>query len=123
MGDKHKTAVQEDWEEREFIENITNNIKKIAEFLNRFGYYPLSSSPSLPFISFLLLLLLLLLLLFLSTLPLSHANNNTDTSTRYKLAAINEKLTQLERQMEHLEAALSSVSAGGSAPAATAEEG
>jgi len=62
-----KTHIQKDWEQREVLENVTVNIKKIAEFLNKF-----------------------------------------DTSTRYRLAKINEKLTSLERQMEYLEAAVKS---------------
>lgn len=60
-----KTHIQKDWEQREVLENVTVNIKKIAEFLNKF-----------------------------------------ETSTRFRLAKINEKLTQLERQMEYLEAAV-----------------
>jgi hypothetical protein len=31
------THIQKDWEQREVIENVTVNIKKIAEFLNKFG--------------------------------------------------------------------------------------
>lgn len=36
MGDT--TYVQKDWENREIIENVAGNIKKIAEFLNKFGF-------------------------------------------------------------------------------------
>jgi hypothetical protein len=35
--DKGKTNIQRDWEQREFIEDVTVNIKKVTEFLNRFG--------------------------------------------------------------------------------------
>lgn len=28
--------IQLDWQQREFIEDITNNIKKVVEFINRF---------------------------------------------------------------------------------------
>jgi len=31
-----KSHIQRDWEQREMIENVTVNIKKIAEFLNKF---------------------------------------------------------------------------------------
>ncbi|GAM17110.1 hypothetical protein SAMD00019534_002850, partial [Acytostelium subglobosum LB1] len=31
-----KSAIQRDWEEREFIEGITINIQKIIDFLNKF---------------------------------------------------------------------------------------
>jgi uncharacterized protein len=34
--DKGKTNIQRDWEQREFIEDVTVNIKKVTEFLNRF---------------------------------------------------------------------------------------
>jgi len=64
-----KNHVQRDWEQREYIENVTNNIKKITEFLNRF-----------------------------------------DISTRYKLARINERLSQMEKQMDYIEASLKTVS-------------
>jgi hypothetical protein len=29
--------IQSDWENREFIQNISYNIKKISDFLNKFG--------------------------------------------------------------------------------------
>ena len=32
-----KSHIQKDWEQREVIETVTINIKKIAEFLNKFG--------------------------------------------------------------------------------------
>jgi hypothetical protein len=38
--DKGKTNIQRDWEQREFIEDVTVNIKKVTEFLNRFGILP-----------------------------------------------------------------------------------
>lgn len=37
--DSVKKEIQEDWENREFIEVISEGIKKIAEFLNDFGMY------------------------------------------------------------------------------------
>jgi hypothetical protein len=32
-----KTHIQRDWDQREMIETVGVNIKKIAEFLNKFG--------------------------------------------------------------------------------------
>ena len=55
--------IQQDWKNREFVEIITNSIKKIAEFLNAF-----------------------------------------DLSARSRLATLNEKLTNLERHVEYMEA-------------------
>ena len=93
--------VQLDWQQREFIEDITNNIKKVVEFINRFGT-PLVHVPSSlcgqkpacvefgPFIC------------------LTHL----DKSTRYRLAVINGKLTALERKVDYIENALRSVSEG-----------
>lgn len=39
--DKGKTNIQRDWEQREFIEDVTVSVKKVTEFLNRFGTWPL----------------------------------------------------------------------------------
>jgi len=55
--------IQQDWANREYIEVISQNIKKITDFLNSF-----------------------------------------DLSCRSKLALLNEKLTNLERKIEYLEA-------------------
>lgn len=32
-----KTPIQRDWEQREFVEMVSVNVKKITEFLNKFG--------------------------------------------------------------------------------------
>ena len=32
-----KTHIQVDWEQREFVETVALNMKKITEFLNKFG--------------------------------------------------------------------------------------
>ena len=58
--------IQQDWNNREFVEIITSSIKKIAEFLNAF-----------------------------------------DLSARSRLAALNLKLTALERQVDYIEARVS----------------
>ena len=34
-----QAAIQQDWENREFIETLTAGIKRIAEFLNGFGHH------------------------------------------------------------------------------------
>lgn len=55
--------IQQDWQNREYIEIITGSIKKIADFLNSF-----------------------------------------DSSCKGRLAHLNEKLSQLERKIDYLEA-------------------
>jgi hypothetical protein len=45
--DKGKTNIQRDWEQREFIEDVTVNIKKVTEFLNRFGTSSSSTSSTI----------------------------------------------------------------------------
>jgi hypothetical protein len=32
-----KTHIQKDWEQREFIAEMTTNVKKLVDFLNNFG--------------------------------------------------------------------------------------
>jgi hypothetical protein len=34
-----KTSIQVDWENREFISQMTNNVKKLVGFLNNFGEF------------------------------------------------------------------------------------
>ena len=58
--------IQQDWQNREYVEIITGSIKKITEFLNSF-----------------------------------------DASCRGRLALLNERLTQLERKIDYLEARIS----------------
>ncbi len=41
-----KTNIQRDWEQREFVEMVGTNVKKITEFLNRFGIL----QPAAPFL-------------------------------------------------------------------------
>lgn len=40
-----KTPIQRDWEQREFVEMVSVNIKKITEFLNKFGTMSCRSCP------------------------------------------------------------------------------
>ena len=58
-----QSQIQQDWNNREFVETITSSIKKISEFLNAF-----------------------------------------DLSARSRLAMLSQKLTQLERQVDYIEA-------------------
>lgn len=37
MSSEVQQQIQQDWETREFIETVSEGIKKIAEFLNDFG--------------------------------------------------------------------------------------
>jgi len=55
--------IQQDWQNREYVEIITGSIKKISDFLNSF-----------------------------------------DSSCKGRLAHLNEKLSQLERKIDYLEA-------------------
>ncbi|MDP2436872.1 MAG: hypothetical protein Q8P67_14070 [archaeon] len=80
--------LQNEWEEKVFIQNIVINLRKITEFLNKFGMFSAFSS------SFFFLFLIFSLSLF------------KEISTRYRLAKVNERLTILERQVVYLEAAV-----------------
>eukprot|EP00457_Paulinella_chromatophora_P018491 gb/GEZN01019826.1/.p1 GENE.gb/GEZN01019826.1/~~gb/GEZN01019826.1/.p1 ORF type:complete len:144 (-),score=41.84 gb/GEZN01019826.1/:188-619(-) len=60
--------LQQDWENRQFVQNVQYNIVHIVHFLNKF-----------------------------------------ETSTRYRLAKLNERLINLERQMEYLEYSVANV--------------
>lgn len=62
-GSVVQREIQQDWANREYVEVITNSIKKISDFLNGF-----------------------------------------DLSCRSRLATLNERLTQLERRIEYIEA-------------------
>ena len=74
--------IQSDWGNREYIEIITGSIKKISDFLNSFGIFSIST---------------LMFYLIISIVIL-------DRSCRGRLALLNEKLTNLERSIEILEA-------------------
>ncbi|KAG1361159.1 Protein BRICK 1 [Cocos nucifera] len=72
-------AVQADWENREFISNISLNVRRLFEFLLQFGI-PLSGS--------------------------NQSNGFSEATTKSKLAALNEKLDILEHRLEVLEVQL-----------------
>jgi len=36
LGEMSKSNVQNDWEEREYIEGLICNVKKVTDFLNKF---------------------------------------------------------------------------------------
>lgn len=38
-GAQGKSYIQVDWEQREWIENVNNNLKKVVDFLNKFGRF------------------------------------------------------------------------------------
>ncbi|KAJ7513766.1 hypothetical protein O6H91_23G013400 [Diphasiastrum complanatum] len=63
-------AVQADWDNRQFSNGLSLNVRRLFEFLLQFG------------------------------------------TTRSKLAILNEKLTMLERQLEFLEAKISTAATG-----------
>lgn len=79
--------IEQDWANREYIEVITGNIKRITDFLNCFGkshiYFELGRLSIGNGCKQLLFL---------------------DLSCRSRLASLNEKLTTLERRIEYLEA-------------------
>jgi hypothetical protein len=106
--------VQSDWDNRHFIANIQYNIMKVVAFLNDFGTSPgthmhahthahwhddTSPSRASPFPP--------------SPPLMSRAAvccaALSDSTTRLRLARLNEKLSRLERQMDYLEASVQNV--------------
>jgi hypothetical protein len=81
------TPIQRSWESREFNEQIKLGVLELTHFLNSFG------TP---------------LLFPLLTTGAMYACA-ADSSAKFRLAAINGKLSSLERQVEYVEAALQSV--------------
>lgn len=53
MSTEVQQQIQQDWENREFIEIVSEGIKKIAEFLNDFGELKLLSISHLSHLSLL----------------------------------------------------------------------
>ncbi|CAL9084717.1 unnamed protein product [Musa textilis] len=95
-------AVQADWENREFISNISVNVRRLFDFLLQFGTsLVLSSLPtncrcgSDPVIC-----IAMRCFIFFCASP--------EATTKSKLAALNEKLDILERRLEVLEVQVSS---------------
>jgi len=93
-NDAVNRTIQQDWANREYIEIITGSIKKISDFLNSFGesfffffffrgFFGFQFSFNLFFYTIL---------------------RTPDRSCRGRIAEMNEKLTNLERTMECLEA-------------------
>ena len=98
--DQGAKAIQTDWETREFLEIISVNMKKLTEFVNKFGKFCLFIKLRNSYLYFLLLL---------RERPIFTFNICSDLSVRYKLAKVNEKLSNLERQVEYLEGCYASV--------------
>lgn len=96
MAEKHREVIQrqihQDWANREYIEVIANSIKKITAFLNSFG-----KKHKKYFFAFDLQDNKILLL---------NVFHSSDMSCRSRLAALNEKLTTLERRIDYLEACI-----------------
>ena len=88
-------AVQSDWDNRHFSSSLTLNVRRLFEFLLQFGRWLFA------FLADLELLLAFLCELFIVRVC------GAESSTRSKLATLNEKLTVLERQLEFLEAQFS----------------
>ena len=78
-------AIKQDWDNRDYIEGISISILKIAEFLNKFGT------------------------LNRCNILNSYSHLHEEQNTRVKLGELNQKLTNLERKMEYVEAAVHSV--------------
>lgn len=90
-----KSAVQVDWEEREYLEGLISNVKKVTDFLNKFGTAHFFC--------------LCWLVLFLPPPRCSRLVGSTESSTRHRLALINARLSALELKMSFMEAALATV--------------
>lgn len=118
-------AVQSDWDNRHFSSSLSLNVRRLFEFLLQFGKYStlmvsaldLSAlSPLVPtrtwsddgVSEFWCCLGFSLISLGESTaLRVACIAFDAESSTRSKLATLNEKLTVLERQLEFLEAQFS----------------
>ncbi|CAL9050802.1 unnamed protein product, partial [Musa banksii] len=103
-------AVQADWENREFISNISLNVRRLFDFLLQFGT---KRSPC----SRIKLITLNFSLSFFSTnievINITYSLEikfcaSPEATTKSKLAALNEKLDILEHRLEVLEVEVSS---------------
>lgn len=81
--------IQQDWANREYIEVMTCNIKRISDFLNAFGEIKNHKCSHFQRI-----------LIFVR-------KHLSDSSCRAKLSILNERLTTLERRVEYIEARVS----------------
>ncbi|CAL9042656.1 unnamed protein product [Musa banksii] len=101
-------AVQADWENREFIANISLNIRRLFDFLLQFGP---SLSLSLGVVNSSSFCWICFEMLILSLMPhtLGSRSCNPSATTKGKLAALNEKLDVLEHRLQVLEVQVSSV--------------
>lgn len=106
MADHQKTPTVRDWENREFNETVSWNLRKLLDYMNTFGL-SLSSlffshtDCSAKHITF----AHLLCSPFVCAVPQRFA----DLSVRFKLGQVNEKLEVLERQVEYLESCYSTL--------------
>ncbi|CAL9755766.1 unnamed protein product [Musa acuminata subsp. burmannicoides] len=110
-------AVQADWENREFISNISLNVRRLFDFLLQFGTsLVLSSLPtncccgSDPVIFIAMGCFIFVMRLLKSPdrdIP-SRFCASPEATTKSKLAALNEKLDILEHRLEVLEVKVSS---------------
>ena len=103
MADHQKTPTVRDWENREFNETVSWNLRKLLDYMNTFGLSFLSSHTASA-----------------ATTLSSRTHTNTlfrpsptqhiaDLSVRFKLGQVNEKLEVLERQVECLESCYSTL--------------
>ena len=99
LGSSATGGVQADWQNREFVELLTSQIRKITEFLNNFdttARYPMIST-------------VLFLVFYCSTCELSgcpHVSIPLHVPLSSRLSELNSKLTRLETRVSVLEARL-----------------
>lgn len=104
MADHQKTPTVRDWENREFNETVSWNLRKLLDYMNTFGLSSLSfpaqtAQPNTP-------------RSLTSRAPLLFVlspKHFADLSVRFKLGQVNEKLEVLERQVEYLESCYSTL--------------
>ena len=104
MADHQKTPIARDWENRDFNETVSLNLRKLLDFVNKFGLFFLLflfSAANFPILLFFFCCWVLRSLLYVCVI---------DLSVRYKLGVVNEKLEVLERQVEYLETCYSTLS-------------
>jgi hypothetical protein len=103
-------AINRDWEERDFVESMqvryappaTGAARSRRHCPARPPLTPPSSSFLLPFFP-----------RKMNILKMTEFLNRFDTSTRFRLAKLNEKLSRLERSLDYVEAAIKPREEGG----------